>query len=63
MDLVCHRKVMDKLDIIERKIDRANDIYTKEYVIINRYFMQDLIITICLVSVVVLSFCSYFKLI
>ena len=63
MDLVCHRKVMDKLDIIERKIDRANDIYTKEYVIINRNFMRDLIITICFVSVIVLSFCSYFKLI
>lgn len=63
MDLVCHRKVMDKLEIMERKIDRVNNIYIDEYIMINRNFMRDLIITICFVSVIVLSFCSYFKLI
>jgi hypothetical protein len=61
MDFIYHKKVMEKLETIERKIDRANDIYTKEYLIINRYFMQDLIIITCIVSLIVLSIGSYFN--
>ncbi len=43
MDMVCHRKVMDKLDVIESKLNYTNGIYTREYVIINKNFMCNVI--------------------
>lgn len=62
MNFTCHKKVMDRLEYIEKKIDCVNSIYAQRYVIVNKEFM----INCCKISfglVAILAVCSLFHVI
>jgi len=42
MNFTCHKKVMERLDHIEKRIDYVNSIYTQKYIIVNKVFMLNL---------------------
>lgn len=58
MNQLCHKKIMDKLDFIEKKIDYANTIYTKKYIIINKPFMMNF----CLFLLYIIIFFAFLSL-
>jgi hypothetical protein len=60
MEGLCTVKILNKLDVIERKLDMVNEIYTKEYIIINRKFICDVILLGCIISIVVLTFFRFY---
>jgi hypothetical protein len=40
MDTICHKKIMERLDNLEGKINRMNAFYAQKCIIINREFME-----------------------
>ena len=49
MDHIYHKKLMEKLDSIDTKLNWFNSVYTNQYLIINKKFAIDLIICSCAV--------------
>ncbi len=60
MDNIYHRKVMEKLDVIESKLNYTNEVYSKGYVLVNTNFTCEMFF---LLWIILFFVCLYFKLI